>query len=210
MEIYLIRHTTPAVAKGICYGQTDLDPTDSMGEEAAIIRSHLPEGFAAIHSSPLQRCARLATLLFPGHSITLNHDLMEIHCGLWEMRNWDELSPEELDPWMKDFVRVRIPGGESYLDLHDRVNRRFHAIRKRAKAIRDEASGGPVAIVSHGGPIRSILSAITGTALIDSFKIFSLHYGCVVKLSEKFGGWQYEILSNPAPVEKEQHKPKNW
>lgn len=27
MDIYLIRHTTPAIAKGICYGQTDLDVT---------------------------------------------------------------------------------------------------------------------------------------------------------------------------------------
>jgi alpha-ribazole phosphatase len=140
--------------------------------------------------------------LFPGHSIHFNRDLMEIHCGLWEMRSWDELPREELDPWMKDFVRAPIPGGESYLDLHERVNRGFRAIRDEAK--------GPVAIVSHGGPIRSILSAITGTALIDSFKVFSLHYGCVVKLSEKEGCWQYELLSNPAPAEKEQHKPKNW
>ena len=27
MEIFLIRHTTPKIEKGICYGQTDLDIT---------------------------------------------------------------------------------------------------------------------------------------------------------------------------------------
>jgi len=59
-EIYLIRHTTPLVAKGICCGQTDLDITDSFKEEAAIIRQHLPENMGSVHSSPLQRCSRLA------------------------------------------------------------------------------------------------------------------------------------------------------
>jgi alpha-ribazole phosphatase len=43
-NIFLIRHTTPAVAKGICYGQTDLDITESFVEEAEAIRGHLPSG----------------------------------------------------------------------------------------------------------------------------------------------------------------------
>ena len=70
-DIYLIRHTTPAVAKGVCYGQTDLDITETFLEEAEVIRQVLPAGIAAVHSSPLQRCARLARHLFPGHSISL-------------------------------------------------------------------------------------------------------------------------------------------
>jgi alpha-ribazole phosphatase len=205
-QIYLIRHTTPAVAKGICYGQTDLDTTDSLYEEAATIRRHLPAQVRSVHSSPLQRCSRLALHLFPSHSITFHDELMEIHCGHWEMRNWDELPKEELDPWMKDFVQVRIPGGESYLDLHERVNRCFSRIRDEAVS---GPAQGPLAIITHGGVIRSILSAITGTALIDSFKVFSLHYGCVVKLTEQEGTLRYEILSNLAPAEKEQHKPSS-
>lgn len=205
-EIYLIRHTTPAVAKGICYGQTDLDVTESFTEEAAVIRQHLPEGILSIHSSPLQRCSRLAGHLFPAHPIALHDELMEIHCGEWEMKGWDDLPKEIIDPWMKDFVNVSIPGGESYLDLHKRVTRRFEAIRAGGNA-------SAVAIVAHGGVIRSILSYITNTPLIDSFKTFSLHYGCVVRLSEpagSTGAWQYEMLSNVAPEQKEQHKPRSF
>lgn len=200
-EIYLIRHTTPAVAKGICYGQTDLDITESFNEEAAIIRRHLPEGIVAVHSSPLQRCHRLASHLFPAHPIFLHHELMEIHCGQWEMKGWDELPKEEVDPWMKDFVQIRIPGGESYLDLHQRVTRCYEAIK---------AASGPLAIVAHGGVIRSILSYITGTPLIDSFKMFSLHYGCVIHLFGETEPLQYEMLSNLPPEQKEQHKPKSF
>src|ERR1700732_2888454 len=99
-EIYLIRHTTPLVAKGICYGQTDLDITDSFNEEAAIIGQYLPEKMESVHSSPLQRCSRLASHLFPAHSMDLHNELMEIHCGEWEMKGWDELPKEVIDPWM--------------------------------------------------------------------------------------------------------------
>lgn len=202
-NIFLIRHTTPAVAKGICYGQTDLDVTESFAEEAEAIRGYLPSGITAVYSSPLQRCSQLARHLFPDHTPTLLDQLMEVHCGEWEMRSWDELPKEEVDPWMADFVQVRIPGGESYIDLHQRVTQCWEAIRATKRA-------GDVAIVAHGGVIRSILSGITGTQLIDSFKVFSLHYGCVIRVFWQEGAAQYEVLYNQAPAEKEQHKPSSF
>jgi alpha-ribazole phosphatase len=197
--IYLIRHTTPAVARGVCYGQTDLDVTGSFHQEAAVIRRHLPDTIGSVYSSPLKRCTLLTMELFPDRPLRLSPALMEIHCGDWEMRAWDDLPPEEVGPWMADFVRVRIPGGESYADLHRRVTRCWETISRE---------DGDIAIVAHGGVIRSILSGITGTPLIDSFKAFALHYGCVIRVFEAGGGWEYEVLCNPAPVEKEQHKPK--
>jgi alpha-ribazole phosphatase len=202
-DIYLIRHTTPAVAKGICYGQTDLDITDSFAAEAGIIRQHLPGDIGIVYSSPLQRCVRLARHLFPAHLLSLQDDLMEVFCGNWEMRHWDELPKDEIEPWMADFVNVRIPGGESYTDLHDRVNRCWSAITRKAK----ESS---VAVVAHGGVIRSILSGITGTPLINSFKTFSLYYGCVIRVFQQGDSFSYETLSNVAPLETEQHKPKSF
>jgi alpha-ribazole phosphatase len=216
-DIYLIRHTTPDVAKGICYGQTDLGLTDHFFEEAELIRQHLPPGILAVHSSPLQRCARLAVHLFPNHSIIFHDELKEIHCGDWEMKSWDELPKEQIEPWMEDFVQVRIPGGESYLDLHARVNGCLDRIRgKEAEKNPDEqvpGAGtvtGTLALVAHGGVIRSLLSRFSGTLLIDSFKLFSLHYGCVVRLFEREGTVQYEILYNQTGEEKEQHKPSGF
>lgn len=127
---------------------------------------------------------------------------MEVHCGEWEMRSWDELPKDEIDPWMNDFVNIRIPGGESYQDLHRRVTRCWEEIVAGA--------AGPVAVVAHGGVIRSILSGITGTPLIDSFKAFALYYGCVARVYEADGGLKHELLSNRAPAENEQHKPSSF
>jgi len=208
-DIYLIRHTTPLVARGICYGQTDLDVTESFAEEAADILKVLPAGFAAVYSSPLQRCARLAGHLFPGHAVMLKPELMELHCGSWEMQPWDELPKHEIDPWMADFVNIRVPGGESYLDLHQRVTECFTAISAAACG-GGAGISGPVAIVAHGGVLRSILAGISGTPLIDSFKVFSLYYGCVVRLRRKEAGFGYEMLLNRQPEEREQHKPSTY
>jgi alpha-ribazole phosphatase len=199
--IYLIRHTTPAIARGMCYGQTDLDVTESFHEEAEVIRQHLPADIGPVYSSPLKRCTLLAQKLFPDRPLRLMEELMEIHCGEWEMRAWDDLPPEEVDPWMADFVRIRMPGGESYLDLHQRVNRCWEDISW-------ENSARDIAVVAHGGVLRSILSGINDTPLIDSFSTYSLHYGCVIRLSETEGRWRHEVLWNQALAEKEQHKPK--
>lgn len=197
MEIYLVRHTAPDVAKGICYGQADIDVKETFVAEAACIQKFLPENSGTVFSSPLQRCKKLATHLFPTHHIHLHDDLMEINCGQWELKAWDSIAREEIDPWMNGFVTVRIPGGESYEDLYQRVKNVFIDIHHKA---------GPVVIVAHGGVIRSILSYITNTALKDSFSTFSLHYGCVIKITATPFGLQHEVLSNIIQ-EKETHKP---
>jgi alpha-ribazole phosphatase len=215
MEIYLVRHTTPAVEKGVCYGQANLDVTESFHSEAAIIRQHLPENATAVYSSPLMRCKILAAHLYGGHPIHLKDELMEINCGNWELKVWDEIPKHEIDPWMKDLLNVRIPAGESYTDVYERVKECFNKI---VQLHQSDNSGGQLlmeptditraVIVAHGGVIRSILSHITDTPLVDSFKVFTLHYGCVIKIVQRGNGLQHEILSN-IPHEKETHKPTN-
>ena len=125
---------------------------------------------------------------------------MELHCGEWEGLHWDAIPPEVIDPWMKDFVNVCIPGGESYVQMHSRVTQCFTRIIEGPK---------PVAIVAHGGVIRSILAHITQTPLVDSFGAFKIHYGCVMQLHATPTGLQYETLHN-LTTEKEQHKPSNF
>ncbi len=200
MSIYLIRHTTPLVAKGICYGWSDIDVTDSFLEEAAIIRSVIPEKVEQVYSSPLMRCRKLAEHLFPNDTVSWEPDLRELNCGEWEMRHWDEIPRDVIDPWMKDFVNVCIPGGESYVQMHQRVTTCFEKIAQSPR---------PSVAVAHGGVIRSILAHITNTALIDSFGSFKPHYGCVLKVEGEAGGLRYEILSN-IPTAKEQHKPSHF
>ena len=198
MEIYLIRHTTPKVEKGICYGQADLDITESFLEEVEAIKPHLPSEGVKVYSSPLQRCKKLADALFDGLDIDVHDDLMELNCGQWELLPWNDIPKEEIQPWMDDFVNVPVPKGESYVDLHNRVVKRFNEIVSKQES---------AVIVAHGGVLRSILSHITSTPLKESFDAFTLHYGCVVKISVTEDSMTHELLYNYSRQGKEWHRP---
>ncbi len=198
MEIYLIRHTTPNVAKGTCYGQTDLDVTGTFEEEVLLTKAYLPANIQTVFSSPLQRCRKLADALFPHHPVQLHHDLKELNCGDWEMELWDEIPKEEIQPWMADFVNVAVPNGESYVQMHKRVTDCFEQVQQHP---------GPLVIVAHGGVLRSILSHITSTPLRESFDVFSLYYGCVVKLTQYGNSFRHEMLYNYSAAGKEWHRP---
>lgn len=198
MEIYLIRHTTPKVEKGICYGQADLDITETFSEEVEAIKPHLPSEGIKVYSSPLQRCKKLADALFEGLDIDVHDDLMELNCGQWELLPWNDIPKEEIQPWMDDFVNVPVPQGESYVDLHNRVVNRFNEIVSKQES---------AVIVAHGGVLRSILSHITSTPLKESFDAFTLHYGCVVKIQVTEDSMKHELLYNYSRQGKEWHRP---
>lgn len=172
MEIYLVRHTTPLIEKGICYGQTDLNITDTFDKEVAIILDKIKlDNEAHIFSSPLKRCVLLAQKF--DKNITIDKRLMELDFGDWEMKKWNDIPEKEMTPWMKDFVNVKVPNGESYADLS-----------KRALAFLDEIKSlnqKQTIIVAHGGPIRSLLAHLTNTELKDSFDI-KIIYGQVSKI----------------------------
>ncbi len=200
MEIYLIRHTTPLIDKGICYGQTDLDITDTFLEEVSMIQPHLPTTNIKVYSSPLQRCKKLADALFATAAIQCEPTLMELNCGDWEMQKWDDIPKQEIQPWMDDFVNVVVPNGESYVMLHQRVVDTFETIKN---------NGENAVIVAHGGVLRSILSHITNTPLKESFDAFTLHYGCVVKIEVKEDSTTHELLYNYSRQGKEWHRPSS-
>mgnify|MGYP003466350519 FL=1 len=172
MEIYLIRHTTPAVAKGICYGQTDLflDET-TFAEELKSIQSKLPKDIAHFYTSPLWRCKKLAEQLTTNY--TESNFLTELNFGDWENKSWDNLDQEKSITWMNDFVNLSTPNGESYLDLHQRS---IHFID-----IILNTDFQKVGIITHAGNIRSFISWALDLPLENSFRI-DLSYGAVVCL----------------------------
>ena len=72
MPVYLIRHPVPQIASGICYGQSDL--TVDVTEREAVLARLLPQlpSYCHIMTSPLRRCADLATALCGALAATAN------------------------------------------------------------------------------------------------------------------------------------------
>ena len=176
MEVYLVRHTETVCEKGICYGQSNVGirtPYDSVFE--AIV-NQLPQE-AVLYSSPLQRCKILAQHILENTqivSVIEDARLMEMNFGDWELKNWNDIPREVLDPWMENFVTVAVPNGESFVDLDNRVQEFLENVTSQAPTI-------PIIIVAHSGVIRSILCKINAIPLQDAFKT-QLDYGVVFKI----------------------------
>lgn len=174
MDCYLIRHTTPEVPEGVCYGQTDVPPADSFDEEIGLLKAKLPElDGPAVYSSPLVRCMKLAETLYPGR-VRLEEDLMELNFGRWEMKRWDEIPQDESAEWMEDWLHRAAPGGESYMEVSRRVVTAFEAI------VDEDAS--PTVIVGHGGSLRIIVAHVLGLPFERAFAL-GLDYGSLSKLT---------------------------
>lgn len=173
MQLYLIRHTTPDVPPGVCYGQSEIGLTDSFAWEAQTIRDKLADiPFTACYSSPLQRCARLARELFAGEP---RHDarLRELAFGQWELQPWQAIPQEEMERWSTDWVTLAPPGGESFAELHQRAGAFLHDLRQK--------HDGPVLAVTHSGVIRALLAEASGLPLTAVFR-FRLDFGGVTRL----------------------------
>lgn len=172
MEIHLIRHTTPDIVKGICYGQTDISLKENgFAEEVKTIQSKLPNGIECFYTSTLQRCEKLTQQLTSNY--TVDSRLMELHFGDWENKPWNELNQEEINSWMNDFVNIPTPNGENYTDLHERTSNFIKALLK--------TDFKKIAIITHAGNIRSFISWALDLPLENSFRI-ELAYGTVVSM----------------------------
>lgn len=173
MEIVLIRHTTPNIKKGICYGQSDIDVADSFLDEAEkILKKTTDLDYDIVYSSPLKRCKKLARKI--NSSIITDDRLKELNFGDWELKSWDDIYKEDLNNWMNNFVEVPTKNGESYIDLH-----------KRSTDFINEISKLPykrVIIVTHAGVIRSIWSYIHNIPLKNSFEL-KVNYGEILTVT---------------------------
>lgn len=173
MEIILIRHTTPKIDKGICYGQADIDVTSTFNEEVLAIKEQLPKNLNEfnVYSSPLLRCKKLAETLFS--KITYDNRLKELDFGDWELKKWNDINQNELAIWMNNFVTQKTTNGESYIDLHTRTTNFINNIKSK---------NAPTILVTHAGVIRSIWAHATNTNLKNSFDL-KLSYGAVIKIT---------------------------
>ncbi|MEM7639843.1 MAG: alpha-ribazole phosphatase [Pseudomonadota bacterium] len=150
MAVILVRHTTPRVAPGTCYGQTDLPLVDSFEAEADQVLQSLPP-IANIVSSPLQRCRRLAEHVAQARGLVIEIEprLQEMDFGAWEGLPWNEIPRHELDAWAADFLHACPHGGETVARLQARV-------RQALKPW--QAFERTTLCVTHAGVIRAALA----------------------------------------------------
>jgi len=172
MLIHLIRHTTPDIQTGICYGQTDLDVADSFESERKAVLNKLENEYDVIYTSPLQRCSKLANHL-NGQQRVSDKRIMEYNFGDWELLPWSEFTTIEAKDWMDNFVEQAAPNGESIISMQARVIDFFNELLNKDYQ--------KVAIVSHSGVQRLLHAHILETPLTHLFRL-QLAFGAVLEI----------------------------
>ncbi len=154
IECYLYRHgKTKGNEEGRYLGRTD----ESLSEEGkkALREKRMPSA-EAVFSSPKKRCQETAALFFPGQCRIIVPDLRECDFGIFENKNWRELSGNPAyQKWIDSGGTLPFPGGESGEGFQKRCREAFLEVLAFCKREGIERA----AIVIHGGTIRSILSA---------------------------------------------------
>lgn len=152
--IALFRHgLTPENERGAYIGWTDVSLSENGIKGVNKTKEQINQ-YDAVFTSDLKRCLETADLLFPDESKTLISDFREMNFGVWEGKTYEDLQSDLLyRSWIDHFYSEKPPEGESFAEFSHRIENGFVQIIETVM----EKKLSNVAIVTHGGVIRSLL-----------------------------------------------------
>ncbi len=158
MKLYLIRHGESVTNKTHQFaGQWDVPLTALGCEQARCVAQFFKDiPLDAVYSSDLSRAVDTMRPTADAQGLTVIPEagLREIYAGEWEGRVFEELPtlyPEDYKRWLDDIGAARCTGGESMAEACLRAD----AVLRRIAEAHPE---GTVAVASHGGVIRGVLT----------------------------------------------------
>lgn len=170
MRLYLVRHgETTYNRDGLGLGRDDAPLTDLGLAQADCLESVFHDlQIDRVFASPLQRAAETARRALPGRTPELTDALIELDVGETEGLPFAEMR-ERYGPVLKEWGgpeghRIALPGGESLIDVEERVRPFLASLSGEPRA--------QVALVSHNFVIRVILCHLLGFS-VREFRAFA-------------------------------------
>ncbi|MFL0245969.1 alpha-ribazole phosphatase [Candidatus Clostridium stratigraminis] len=171
MNIYLLRHGETEENKNrFYYGKLDVSLNEKGRTQALKAREFLEEvNFDKVYTSERLRTKETASIAFREglNNFIADKRINEMDFGEFEGKDYkeiQELYPKEYENWSSDWKKFSPPGGESYLEVYNRVKEFMEEL------LRVQCEN--VLVVTHGGIIRTILCFVLGESL-DNFWKFS-------------------------------------
>lgn len=138
---------------------------NAVGQQQAqrLAQSLGDEPMAAVYASDLSRARDTAQAVseYTGTALYIDPALRERHYGAFEGLTFDDIEtqwPEQVQAWRRRDPDFAPDGGESLLDLVERVVPAVHAIARRH-------AGEQIMLVTHGGVIDVLYRAASGMDL---------------------------------------------
>jgi len=163
MALWIVRHATPLIASGVCYGALDVAADTQHTLQAARALAQAIPLHCKVWVSPLQRCMQLADALSgirPELKPQTDTRLREMDFGSWEGLAWDAIPLVAMQAWTDDFGEHRFGGVESANEVLARVADLWDAARQHP----DE----PQVWITHAGVARAAQLLSQGMRSVDS------------------------------------------
>jgi broad specificity phosphatase PhoE len=163
--LILVRHgQTSANAGGLLQGRMDLPLDDEGRIQAMRTGAHIRQNFphARVIASPLRRAVDTARAI--SDEVEIDERFIELDYGQWDGRAMSDVDPAQWAQWRRDPL-FRPPGGESLVELEQRVTPALEQLRL-------EAQERDVVVVSHVSPIKC---AVTWALEVDSHVTWRFH-----------------------------------
>jgi broad specificity phosphatase PhoE len=157
-------------------GLTDI-PLDSFGvQQAEVLSERLAQNaiaYQAIYSSHLQRARQTAGIINERQNLPVFEDqrLREIELGEWEGKTFREIDiqfPQEISERTTNAAYVRSPGGESALEVAQRMV-------DAANDIVRSFPEGDVIVVAHGVSLAALILTAQGKSLAEVYHSLPEH-----------------------------------
>ncbi len=167
-EIYIVRHgETDANVKHAIAGIEEM-PLNAVGKkQAELLCGKIKNiNFDVVYSSPLSRAMDTIAPYLKIHKnipVHMSYAFIERNFGIWEgltVAEVKEKYPKQYLLWMNDYVGYKIDGGESTVEVSERVGK---ALDKILELHKDKK----ILIVTHRGTARSVIAYLLG---LDAYK----------------------------------------
>jgi probable phosphoglycerate mutase len=181
-RIIAIRHgETSWNADARIQGQTDIGLNDTGRWQARRVGEALAgEAVTAVYSSDLERAHATARSIasVAGIPVVPHRGLRERSFGMFEGKTFDEIQqawPDHAHNWRKRLPDWQPPeGGESLLELRERVKRTVHELAERHP-------GEQIVVVAHGGVLDALYRIATQQE-VNSPRTWELPNGAINRL----------------------------
>lgn len=167
-RLILIRHgeTDHSLEKRYC-GFTDVNINKTGRKQAQGLCQRLSaERIDKIYSSDSKRTKEFAKIVFKDRSVEIVSELKEMNFGIFESLRHEEIIKRHAKiykKWLKDPLKTVIPKGDSWINFKKRVE---EALERLILLNKDKT----LAIVTHAGPIKVIMSNIVKSKTIWELK----------------------------------------
>jgi|TARA_B100001750_G_scaffold180451_1_gene148884 broad specificity phosphatase PhoE len=176
-NLFIVRHgESQGNALGLWQGHKDYNLTKKGEQQALLTKQYFSATyFDKLQTSDLTRAIQTIEIIRSDYlkSIEVESSWKELSFGSWEGKSSLDINrgAELLDFWYQNPTKAKIPGGETFIQLQQRVLKAYNSLYNQIQSSKSEN----VLLVAHGGSIRVLGCYLAGIPLSNLWRLGVKH-----------------------------------